>query len=167
MNVFVVHLAYTSSKKCKFHINHVNQNVKFPIYNSSRILTFFLSSKLRKCCSAAPTLFGFLLWLFRWDFGCCCFFLLFTLFWTLVFSALNFCMHVSALTLKFFLSLWRLYLFFYLFIVVSARYCCFLLRFIQNSHTHSTVFLLLYYVAEEEAIFAKQQAIIIKTIKRR
>lgn len=83
------------------------------------------------------------------------------------FSALNFCMHVSALTLKFFLSLWRLYLFFYLFIVVSARYCCFLLRFIQNSHTHSTVFLLLYYVAEEEAIFAKQQAIIIKTIKRR
>jgi len=83
------------------------------------------------------------------------------------FSALNFCMHVSALTLKFFLSLWRLYLFFYLLIVVSARYCCFLLRFIQNSHTHSTVFLLLYYVAEEEAIFAKQQAIIIKTIKRR
>lgn len=61
MNVFVVHLANTSSKKCKFHINHVNQNVKFPIYNSSRILTFFLFSKLRKCCSVAPKLFGFLL----------------------------------------------------------------------------------------------------------
>lgn len=58
------------------------------------------------------------------------------------FSALNFCMHVSALTLKFFLSLWRLYLFFiclllYLRVTVVFYYVLF------KIHTHSISFVIL------------------------
>jgi len=92
------------------------------------------------------------------------FFIAYFIFFTLVFSALNFCMHVSALTLKFFLLLCRLcfYLFFLFFCALLLFFITFYSKFM---HTH--VFLLLYYVAEEEAIFTKQRAIIIKTIKRR